>query len=513
MQSQYRSWRSELCSQSRLWSVLSLILAFFLLIGPQVSAASPEEASRSEARISSELIPNPESHVLGPGESLPQLALRYGVPLRRLMRENGIRHPAEVRPGQRIRIGSPDGQAGIYHTLESDEDLLWLARLTGNGPKALARRNGWLLPTGQPVGQQVWRPLPVPMGADGIALSVQVAPDVPITPLAPRTAAAVHWGVGLWQVLRLNPLPHMSVPVMVPDLRMYGADTHVDRAVGLGLPAPVTGVRLSPQPVRRGETVAVAVTTSQPVSCAVRAFDAIENCVGTDPRHWYALIGLSPLLAPGRHTVTLELMTLEGPSVTLPLVLLVNAGRYDYERIILPVDRQPLLNPHLSQQERITIAAMRTVRSTERLWDYPFQSPIEMQVTSYFGARRSYGSGFTSYHAGVDFDGEIGMPVSAPAAGEVVLAESLVVRGNAVLVDHGWGIVSGFWHLDEIDVVVGQRIGRGERVGKVGNTGLSTGPHIHWELWVNGIAVNPLTWLKYDPLEPSLEALLGHLAE
>ncbi len=77
------------------------------------------------------------------------------------------------------------------------------------------------------------------------------------------------------------------------------------------------------------------------------------------------------------------------------------------------------------------------------------------------------------------------------------MAEKLVARGNAVLIDHGWGLVTGYWHMSKIDVKVGQRLTRGEVIGKVGNTGLSTGSHLHFELWVNGVSVDGKQWL--DP--------------
>jgi murein DD-endopeptidase MepM/ murein hydrolase activator NlpD len=77
----------------------------------------------------------------------------------------------------------------------------------------------------------------------------------------------------------------------------------------------------------------------------------------------------------------------------------------------------------------------------------------------------------------------------------VVLAEELVVRGNAVLIDHGGGVFSGYWHLVDIAVSAGQQVQPGDLLGHVGTTGLSTGNHLHWELRVNGFAVNPMQWL------------------
>ena len=88
------------------------------------------------------------------------------------------------------------------------------------------------------------------------------------------------------------------------------------------------------------------------------------------------------------------------------------------------------------------------------------------------------------------------MPITAPAAGKVVFAGLWTVRGNATIIDHGWGIYSGFWHQSEIDVQVGQVVEQGQVIGLVGGTGRVTGAHQHWEVWANGVQVNPMDWLQ-----------------
>jgi murein DD-endopeptidase MepM/ murein hydrolase activator NlpD len=98
----------------------------------------------------------------------------------------------------------------------------------------------------------------------------------------------------------------------------------------------------------------------------------------------------------------------------------------------------------------------------------------------------------------MDYDAEGGAPIYAPAAGIVVMAEPLEVRGNVVILDHGLGVFTGFWHLSRIDVTPGQTVERGAVVGLVGNTGLSTGPHLHWEMRVRGVPVDPLQWTQRE---------------
>ena len=120
-----------------------------------------------------------------------------------------------------------------------------------------------------------------------------------------------------------------------------------------------------------------------------------------------------------------------------------------------------------------------------------------LRITSNFGTRRSYNGNLTTgFHGGTDFGGDVGTPIYAPAAGTVVLAERLTVRGNAVLIDHGLGLFSGYWHQSQLAVVAGQEVKPGDLIGFIGDTGLVTGPHLHWELRLNGIAVEPLQWVQ-----------------
>jgi murein DD-endopeptidase MepM/ murein hydrolase activator NlpD len=91
---------------------------------------------------------------------------------------------------------------------------------------------------------------------------------------------------------------------------------------------------------------------------------------------------------------------------------------------------------------------------------------------------------------------EMGLAITAPAAGVVVFAGPWTVRGNATIIDHGWGVYSGFWHQSAIQVVVGKWWSLGDVIGLVGGTGRVTGAHLHWELWVNGVQVDPLDWLN-----------------
>jgi murein DD-endopeptidase MepM/ murein hydrolase activator NlpD len=122
--------------------------------------------------------------------------------------------------------------------------------------------------------------------------------------------------------------------------------------------------------------------------------------------------------------------------------------------------------------------------------------PAAATVISPFGTRRSFnGGGFDRFHSGTDFAGAPGTPVLAAAPGIVVLAASLNIRGNATVIDHGWGVFTGYWHQTEQFVSVGDYVTIGQPIGTIGATGRVSGAHLHWELWVNGVPVDPMQWV------------------
>jgi murein DD-endopeptidase MepM/ murein hydrolase activator NlpD len=175
----------------------------------------------------------------------------------------------------------------------------------------------------------------------------------------------------------------------------------------------------------------------------------------------------------------------------------VMAGKFAYETIKVPADKQGLLAANLVNAEREKLYKILNVVTPTRRWNGLFKLPGAGNLSSVFGSRRAYVGGvFASYHEGTDINASGGSPVYAPADGTVALAEPLTVRGNAILIDHGWGIYSGLYHLSKIEVKVGQFVRQGQVIARVGTTGLSTGPHLHWDVRVRGLNVDPLQWTR-----------------
>ncbi len=125
----------------------------------------------------------------------------------------------------------------------------------------------------------------------------------------------------------------------------------------------------------------------------------------------------------------------------------------------------------------------------------PTRWPVRGAVNSEFGRRLSPWTGSPEHHSGMDIAAEIGTPVKAPAPGVVVFAGAALDFGNAVVIDHGHDIKTLFGHLQKIHVAQGQRVDRGQPIALSGNTGKSSGPHLHYEITVRGQSVNPRGYL------------------
>ena len=261
-------------------------------------------------------------------------------------------------------------------------------------------------------------------------------------------------------------------------------------------PAPVQGVQLAPHPVVQGQAFVVRVVLERPVPLEAR-FQGVRYPLALQEGAAVGVVAVGALAPPGVHDLEVT-----GPGVALRLPLRVVDGGYAREAIRIPPDRKELLEPRRVRAElervRAVCAAFEPVRRWRGAWRYPVRPPVP---TARFGTRRAYNGGpYTSYHAGTDLKGAEGAPVYAPAGGVVALAEPLEVRGNAVILRHGLGVCSGYWHLSRIAVRAGQVVRRGEVLGYVGRTGLVTGPHLHWEVRVRGVPTDPEAWVVPGPL-------------
>ncbi len=306
------------------------------------------------------------------------------------------------------------------------------------------------------------------------------------------SAIAARAGLDVAALMARNGLQNPDRLAIGQTLKTGGS---VDSQPVLNLPpdGALTGVQLWPWPPRQGQTVAVWLHARAPVTFTAQ-LDAAAYPVFAQGRHGWALIPIPPLTPPGLH----QLVIAAGEQ-RLVVQIPVQASAFAQINIPAAVADPILAQPAQVQADLARMTALWTIFGADG-WTARsrFRLPLagDTPRTSPYGTRRTYGSDpALSAHAGEDFSAAPGTPVYAPADGTVVLAELMFVRGNAVLIDHGHGVFTGYWHLSKLDVEAGQHVTAGQLLGVVGSTGLSTGAHLHWELRVAGMAVDPLQWV------------------
>ena len=224
---------------------------------------------------------------------------------------------------------------------------------------------------------------------------------------------------------------------------------------------------------------------------------------------WGAYVPAPASMAPGEHELRLDYEARSGVTVARSFLVEVQERHFPSQQITLPAEQSALLEQAVLQSEVDYLTLIWSQTATPVQWRQTFRLPLSTRfpTTSPYGIERSYNGGvFQSFHTGQDFAAPGGSPVVAAGDGIVVLAEQLNVRGVSVVLDHGAGLFTGYWHLREAVVVPGVKVQAGEAIGFVGTTGRSTGEHLHWELRIYGAAVDPMPFLDRPLLSPLSEA-------
>ena len=420
-----------------------LVLALVLLLGwfaAPVAAQDPTPGPTPEPTATSEA----PVYVVVPGDTLYSIAERFGTTVEAIVAANDIADARLINVGQKLLI--PTGQ-----------------------PE--------LVPSSRPVSDRRVHP-------------VQPGDTLPFL--------AYRYGTTYWALLEANDLHRLGL--LAPGQELAIPPPVAPHSGVPGFPE----ISTRPAPVIQGQTMVVEVQGRGGLELEGTFLGQDLLFVEDEDRYW-ALAGVDALTAPGSYPLVLQATELaSGDHLTMQETLTVGKGDYGAYNIVVPADRTSLLDPALVQAEREKVNAVFARVGDSRLWDGIFAFPLagDLRTTAPFGQRRSYGGGpVTSYHTGHDYGADAGTPILAPITGTVALAEPLQVRGNVVILDHGLGVYSAFWHLSRIDVQAGQPVGQGEVVGLVGNTGLSTGPHLHWEMRVLGVPVDPVQWTR-QPFPP-----------
>ncbi len=203
---------------------------------------------------------------------------------------------------------------------------------------------------------------------------------------------------------------------------------------------------------------------------------------------YYALIPVNYRQKPGVYKLILKY-----PHTTETVSVKVIKG--DYKKEYLKVAKSKVSPPKkLLKRIRNEYKEAMKIYSTytdKKYWKHYFSLPLNSKITSSFGNARLFNGKLKSFHSGIDFRANTGTPIGAVNDGIVVLAKNRYFAGNSVVISHGRGIYSCYYHLSKINVKKGQRVKKGDILGLSGQTGRVTGPHLHFTTWANGVIVNP----------------------
>jgi murein DD-endopeptidase MepM/ murein hydrolase activator NlpD len=158
-----------------------------------------------------------------------------------------------------------------------------------------------------------------------------------------------------------------------------------------------------------------------------------------------------------------------------------------------------LTEARVERENELARGVGHKAQETPQLWTLPFLRPRPSRVTSLFGTGRVFNGRVSSSHLGIDYRGALGEPIYAANRGVVALVAEFFLAGNVVYVDHGNGIVTGYFHMSQQLVAVGDTVERGQQIGLVGSTGRVTGPHLHWSARFGALTIDPGDLLSLGP--------------
>jgi murein DD-endopeptidase MepM/ murein hydrolase activator NlpD len=266
-------------------------------------------------------------------------------------------------------------------------------------------------------------------------------------------------------------------------------------------PTPAPGVDTPALEVAQGQVAVLRVSGSAAAATAYVRGDTIRLL--PRPGGFWGIIAAPAGAELGESPISILLTDSNGNQIAgLSATLIVYDTAFPIDYITLPPGQDELLDPELSEQEYAVRSSIFATYTPEILWSGAFIFPTQGIISSPFGAARSFNGGPASgAHSGTDFSVEEGTPIVAANSGRVAYASALPIRGNTVLIDHGAGVFSGYHHLQRSTVAVGQSVAQGDLVGYAGMSGLATGPHLHWEIIVRGVEVDPVFW-TYGTIGP-----------
>lgn len=428
-------------------------------------------------------------HTVREGETLSSIAANIGTTADVIQRINAL--PTEsLGVGQRLLV--PLIHTAIEHRVQPGDTLYGIAATYGIDAAEIAALNDIDINDFIYVGQL----LRLRVSAAG---SQTVNPFNLVHSVQPGetlSQIAVRYNVPFEQLVLINEVEDPSLLYVGTELRIPGWEILL---APFGLPSRVDAIDLRPTPLHEGETARLRIQTNKEADVSViflRKKLPVHTLEGG--REHYVLLSVPVFTDPALEQFEVTIVTREeNEKQSFQLQAQLLSSNYGDEEIVLLPDRLDLLDENVETAEEERIRSVMSIVRPWRSFGGGMIPPAEGLVISEFGTRRSFNGGpYDRFHSGADYAAPRGAPIYATAPGVVVLAERMAVRGLATIIDHGWGVYTGYWHQESLTVSVGQTVHAGQIIGSIGNTGRVSGVHLHWELWVNGVPVDPTQWLE-----------------
>ena len=269
-------------------------------------------------------------------------------------------------------------------------------------------------------------------------------------------------------------------------------------ASGARAPADLPLFEVAPKSVRQGDCAFVSVRPGevQPAAGECRWLGKVYSLFPHGDGY-RAIIPVSPDAPAGRGNIVVALQAPGGETRDTSLPVTIVKRDFGVQNLRMSKQTTRLYTDPETAQEGKTIHTALEQMGSEQLWRGSFAWPVKGRVSTQFGMARSINGQIQYRHRGLDIAAPQGTSVFAPADGVITLVrEGFKLHGKTVVIDHGQGVASLYLHLSEIIVQEGQRVTRGERIGRVGATGAATAAHLHWAVYVAGDPVDPHFWMN-----------------
>ena len=435
------------------------------------------------------LLQEPEDpvYIIQSGDTLSSIAGIFGVSVDSIIARNNVENPNALVVGSELNIPGLEGFSGVLEvkTIPLGDNLETITKRNNLSRDTLVKINHITSPSEIYSGSRLIFPT--------VERENQLIPVLGVEKADTWIGLAVQQGSNPWLLLDQNLVSH-SWEILPGDSIFQSKG---DQPVESNPISPfIKSISIDPLPLKQGTTIEITVETVRPMQFEGELAGKTLHFQPVEAQKYIALQGLNALQKTGLVYFSIKGVSDDGTGMDFSQFILLEDVDFG-ELMILYVDPTTIDQATIDQENAIIRQVTSNV-TPQKYWQDTFSFPVdEPWINAYYGQERVYNGELGYYHTGVDFGvNTSNLNIYAPAPGVIAYAGYTPIVGNYTLIDHGWGVYSGFAHQEQIQVEVGQQVDTGQLIGQIGSTGRSTGPHLHWDLWVNGATVNPVDWIE-----------------